>query len=363
MSDAVLAAVLRDSRPRHQGERKGGEYPHEGSTVVRFNLDGYSAARPWEGPKMGILPQELALYHSFAQLGLFRDVRSVFDIGATDIQCAGYEDAVSAFFSAMGKPIEIGRAKALTTVPAKTFYSELGIDYWSMDASGLHQSIPLDLNFDDVPTEHIKRHDLVTNFGTTEHAINQLNCFKIAHDLTKPGGLMIHDVPFGGAFSDLCFFSYNQQLFLSLARANGYEVLGIWLSPDTSLPTFIPMTAKMLNFIDLKLGSTSMIAVLMRKVHDADFMVPYQHRTYESTMTDEVAARYTYMVDGEMLDGRTVKRIAVRNKMSLYAPETMPIKKLGRIFFGEFTRRVRKRLFGAPKVVAEKQERVYRGHH
>ena len=39
---------------------------------------------------------------------------------------------------------------------------------------------------------------MVTNFGTTEHIANQLQSFKIIHDLAAPGALMLHVVPAGG---------------------------------------------------------------------------------------------------------------------------------------------------------------------
>jgi methyltransferase family protein len=32
--------------------------------------------------------------------------------------------------------------------------------------------------------------DLVLNFGTTEHVLNQFNAFRILHELAKPGGLI-----------------------------------------------------------------------------------------------------------------------------------------------------------------------------
>ena len=39
---------------------------------------------------------------------------------------------------------------------------------------------------------------LVVNAGTTEHVVNQDNAFRVMHDLTKVGGVMMHEVPAGG---------------------------------------------------------------------------------------------------------------------------------------------------------------------
>lgn len=312
---------------------------------------------------MGILPQELGLYQGMRDRGYFAKVRKVFDIGATDIQCAGYEDAVASFLNSMGRPVSPNRAKELSTAPAKDFYDALGIEYWSMDASGLHQSIVMDLNLDSVPDEHRHQFDLVTNFGTTEHALNQVNCFKIAHDLCKPGGLMIHDVPYGGSFPGLCMFSYNPQVFDTVARANGYDYLGCWINPDQKLTTFIPFSDGLLRYLHVTAASTTMIAVLFRKPHDREFNIAYQHRGYEASNSDTNAARYLYTLpDGEQMDGRTVKRIAIKNKKAIYSPEQLPMKRLAKTLVSEFVRRSRERLLGKPRIAGEKQERVFNGH-
>jgi hypothetical protein len=72
----------------------------------------------------------------------------------------------------------------------------------------------LDLNFDGngIPTEHKGKYSLVTNFGTTEHVTNQLNAFKVIHDLTMPNGVMIHEVPAQGMFNH-GLVNYNPKFF------------------------------------------------------------------------------------------------------------------------------------------------------
>jgi hypothetical protein len=54
---------------------------------------------------------------------------------------------------------------------AKDFWDWLGCPYVAIDYDRSPHIIPLDLNFDNVPAEHKGRHQLVTNFGTTEHVI------------------------------------------------------------------------------------------------------------------------------------------------------------------------------------------------
>ena len=81
---------------------------------------------------------------------------------------------------------------------AREFWTWLGLSYASIDIDGSPGSIPLDLNYDEVPTEFIGKYDVVTNFGTTEHVANQLQSFKIVHDLATSGALMLHVLPTSG---------------------------------------------------------------------------------------------------------------------------------------------------------------------
>jgi len=86
-------------------------------------------------------------------------------------------------------PTIIGGVEPLSeTAPlARQFWEWLGFQYASIDIDGSPNSIPLDLNYDMLPDWARKKFDVVTNFGTTEHIANQLNAFKIIHDLTAPG--------------------------------------------------------------------------------------------------------------------------------------------------------------------------------
>ena len=112
----------------------------------------------------------------------------------------------------------------------------LGFSYASIDIDGSPGAIPLDLNSASVPPELVGKHHLVTNFGTTEHVANQVNAFKIAHDLTAPGGVMMHTLPTQGAFNH-GLVNYNPKFFWALARANDYR----WLYFDfTSDPPTAP---------------------------------------------------------------------------------------------------------------------------
>ncbi len=117
--------------------------------------------------------------------------------------------------------------------PARIFWKWLGFNYKSIDLDGSHDSIPLDLNYDDAPKNAMGRYPLVTNFGTTEHVANQLNAFKIIHDLTAVGGTMIHNLPAQGMLNH-GLVNYNPKFFWMLARSNGYKWLYIDFTSATS---------------------------------------------------------------------------------------------------------------------------------
>jgi Methyltransferase domain len=107
---------------------------------------------------------------------------------------------------------------------AREFYEALGYEYACIDVDGSPHALQLDLNYEQVPAEQRGRYDLVTNFGTTEHVINQLNAFTVIHDLTAPGGLMIHELPAQGLI-DHGLLAYNPKFFRTIAAYNGYETL------------------------------------------------------------------------------------------------------------------------------------------
>jgi hypothetical protein len=117
---------------------------------------------------------------------------------------------------------ERGRELLSSDAPlAAELWRWLGLKSESFDINDSPGTTQLDLNFDDVPIDMAGRFHLVTNFGTTEHVANQLNAFKIVHDLTALGGIMIHKVPSQGTI-DHGLVHYTPQFFWMLARSNDY---------------------------------------------------------------------------------------------------------------------------------------------
>src|SRR5205823_3928504 len=94
--------------------------------------------------------------------------------------------------------------------------------------------------YDDVPPEHRGAYDLVTNCGTTEHVVNQINSFRVIHDLTKPGGgYMLHDLPWSGMFNH-GLVNYKPHLFWRLCESNHYSVVDMRLRAQVNDPAPLP---------------------------------------------------------------------------------------------------------------------------
>ena len=151
------------------------------------------------------------------------------------------------------------------------------------------------------------KYDFVTNHGTSEHLLNQQNFFKVVHDLTKPGGLMLHAVPFT-AHIEHGFFNYQPNFFEALARYNSYKLLGVWVGPGWQQASLVPWEADILDYMVINSKTTHLLVALSQKMYDTPFSVPFQG-VYEPMTPDEVMQRYNLIVDGEFYDGKRVKHI------------------------------------------------------
>lgn len=182
---------------------------------------------------------------------------------------------------------------------ARDFWLWLGFDYASIDIDGSPGSIPLDLNYDDAPAEAIGCYDLVTNFGTTEHIANQLNAFKVIHELTAPGGVMLHHLPAQGMFNH-GLVNYNFKFFWMLARSNGYKVLD---SQFRGGDTHYPLPENIVAFLALNDPIAASIAsnftaadagiqIAMQKSFDIPFVPPIDVPTGTHADSEELRRRY-----------------------------------------------------------------------
>ena len=148
----------------------------------------------------------------------------------------------------------------------------------SMTAIDLHGSpaaMPMDLN---QPVKLDRQFDLVHNNGTLEHIFDIAQCFRSIHDLTRPGGLMIHHAPFVG-WVDHGFYSLHPTLFWDLAEANGYHMITMIygeLSPPR-LETLENREAVLELARGNRIGRNGNLAVVMQRPYAAEpFRIPMQ---------------------------------------------------------------------------------------
>jgi hypothetical protein len=181
---------------------------------------------------------------------------------------------------------------------AKALWDWLGCPYIAVDIDGSPHALPLDLNFDEVPAEHKGRYQLVMNLGTTEHVANQIQAMKIIHDLTAPGGVMIHNVPMQG-FSNHGLVNYNPKFFWMLARGCRYHWLylnvsvgqDVPISPDIvgEMERLNPLEARHLRGVHLKDAG---IMIALQKQEDIPFVAPLDLGTASLMANKALLARY-----------------------------------------------------------------------
>ena len=68
---------------------------------------------------------------------------------------------------------------------AGELFARAGLSYEAVDISPYPRTMAIDLNRGRLPFWKRGRYDLVTNCGTTEHVMNQLNAFRLIHDACK----------------------------------------------------------------------------------------------------------------------------------------------------------------------------------
>jgi SAM-dependent methyltransferase len=234
---------------------------------------------------MGLGRALLADLIELKRAGALDGCSRVVDIGAQQLADSFLtsSDLLTELYGLFGRPpIDLGRpignGDFATQAPAaRRFWQSLGFEYASIDLAAEHDAIPINLNSDTVPQDWRGCFDLVINAGTTEHVANQDNAFRILHDLTRPGGLMYHEVPaftFGHGL-----LNYSPKFFIQLLRQNDYDA--VFIRACKSEPEKIPRYIAAMNRRWGKghqLDVTDMPAITMRaaliKRGASDFVTP-----------------------------------------------------------------------------------------
>jgi len=183
-------------------------------------------------------------------------------------------------------------------------------EYNSFDVCpGLKTHI-LDLNFDPLPADDAERYDVVINFGTTEHILNQWNCFTVMHDAVRVGGVIFCQLPASG-YLEHGYFCYTPLFFRELAQANHYEILDIFLN-DAGSSDIRDSKIDVRDTANVQTRDSAGIArdrcripqfnilALMRKTRSARFRGGLEIATAHSGVDPQVTWRY---MDHEQLRG------------------------------------------------------------
>jgi SAM-dependent methyltransferase len=204
---------------------------------------------------------------------------AVLELGAQQLSCQGNEEAVGQFIEHLTGRTRPGR-KQIVRFADGGYFGELltacGFDYRSIDLINGFNTVLLDLNIHFAPEELRDRFDLVTNFGTTEHLINQLLAMKTVHDVTKPGGIIYHDLPMSGYLRH-GYFLYTPVLFNDLAAANGYRIVRQYYSREAA-PATTPEFMRENGFPDPDFTDFG-IEFILQKTSDAAFRMPLDPTT------------------------------------------------------------------------------------
>lgn len=207
------------------------------------------------------------------------------DLGVTQLFGDGLQDAarsMSRYYTDLtvnfGGQMTIDET-ALLTVKSGSFLGTLlklvGFRYSALDIFRAPDTILFDLNRHSPGPRLENRFDLVMNLGTTEHVFNQFNAFNTIHQLTKPGGVMYHDLPMLG-YLDHGFFRYDQLFFQMLAKENDYAINDVSFSVGERVTVPASMRSKGLSLGPLEdVG----IEVTMIKTKDSEFRVPLEEST------------------------------------------------------------------------------------
>ncbi len=205
--------------------------------------------------------------------GVFNNFKTVVEFGAQDIYFPEVKQLITLLKSA---GFALPKNNVITT---QMFYDFLGFKiYKCIDADGHNNALVFDINKDFAEEYNYReKFDLVTNLGTIEHCFNQYNGFKNAHNLCATNGIMLHYNCFQGNV-DHGFYNYQPCFFIDLAKANNYQILGIYCNCyKNGFPReygIYPYSEKLINLLS---PDTSLdLFIIFKKTKEQEFRTPFQ---------------------------------------------------------------------------------------
>jgi hypothetical protein len=219
--------------------------------------------------------------------GVLTKIKRVMDVGAQLTSATA--NYVRPFVEAFGsrKPTDRDIDNLVAKAYSRYLWEYCDIEYKCIDLGANLDCIFLDLNFDQLPAKLANYFDLVTNCGTTEHVVNQVNSFKLIHEMTRPGGFMFHDVPWTG-MNMHGFFNYKPSLFYNMAVRNNYRWVGMWLRKQGSTQQ-IPVELPLHDFPNQFEMDDGMILIVYQKTEDKPFALPLE---VDGPLPKAFASRY-----------------------------------------------------------------------
>lgn len=148
-------------------------------------------------------------------------------------------------------------------------------EHQAIDFHGTALAQKLDLN---VPIKLSRKFDVVMNHGTAEHVFNIGQVYRTIHDVTAPGGLMIHEGPFYG-WVDHGFYTMQPTLYYDLADFNQYVIHGLFITEIASQVMLKVNSREEVYELtkNKQFPENSQLFVVMRKpAQDLPFRIPIQ---------------------------------------------------------------------------------------
>lgn len=148
----------------------------------------------------------------------------------------------------------------------------------AIDLHGTEDALQFDLNY---PVSLDRTFDITINFGTGEHVFNVAQFFKTLHDLTRPGGIMLHTMPFLG-WIDHGFYTFQPTFYWDLAASNRYEMVLFLIQAGEQMielhrPEDLKEVLTLLLQDDGRLPTNASIyAALQKNEEPQDFCIPRQ---------------------------------------------------------------------------------------
>lgn len=164
----------------------------------------------------------------------------------------------------------------------KTFTDYESITAIDMGGPNAHK---FDLNY---PVVMDRQFDITVNFGTSEHVFNVAQFFATVHDLTAPGGLMLHALPFTG-WIDHGFYNFQPTFIWDLSAQMQYDIISfIYAELNPFKIINIGCREDVIKMIkNEELGKNSLLYTVLRKNQEQEFL-PIIQGYYGNMVSEQV---------------------------------------------------------------------------